>query len=143
MYARVATAQDFHVHSYPKIHHSQTHSHAQKHANSQKEKAASATISLSSLHTYALYIYSRLRSSEEWREQFESLEMGVRLDVGVGTTRGLEKKRFFVNEITRFYGADYFSQHTLGTYFFGGDSFLLGTQSLSHKTYMLEQTGVL
>ena len=26
-----------------------------------------------------------------------------------------EKKRFFVNEITRFYGADYFSQHTLGT----------------------------
>lgn len=25
-----------------------------------------------------------------------------------------EEKRFFVNEITRFYGADYFSQHTLG-----------------------------
>lgn len=49
--------------------------------------------------------------------------MGVRLDVGVGTTmrrrrkeegKGGGEKRFFVNEITRFYGADYFSQHTLG-----------------------------
>lgn len=52
--------------------------------------------------------------------------MGVRLDVGVASKRTLrkeggkrvrvkgEEKRFFVNEITRFYGADYFSQHTLG-----------------------------
>lgn len=32
---------------------------------------------------------------------------------GVAVTEG-EEKRFFVNEITRFYGADYFSQHTLG-----------------------------
>lgn len=34
-----------------------------------------------------------------------------------GTTEGKTgggEKRFFVNEITRFYGADYFSQHTLG-----------------------------
>lgn len=59
--------------------------------------------------------------------------MGLRLDVGVGREgrkgrggggggggkEGTEEKtggekRFFVNEITRFYGADYFSQHTLG-----------------------------
>ena len=47
--------------------------------------------------------------------------MGVRLDVGVGAgmagcgkkEKG-EEKRFFVNGITRFYGADFFSQHTLG-----------------------------
>ena len=83
-------------------------------------------LGLADLHAFALYIYDRLRSREDWREQFESLEMGVRLDVGVGTEgvkgeeeeekgKGEEKKRFFVNEITRFYGADYFSQHTLGT----------------------------
>lgn len=70
--------------------------------------------------------------------------MGVRLDIGVGTSRSGKggsssreegQGRFFVNEITRFYGADYFSQHTLGApqqevcwafvesvdgYFFGG-----------------------
>lgn len=42
----------------------------------------------------------------------------MRLDVGVGMENGKGKgngeKRFFVNEITRFYGADFFSQHTLG-----------------------------
>lgn len=38
----------------------------------------------------------------------------MRLDVGVGVEKGKGEKRFFVNEITRFYGADFFSQHTLG-----------------------------
>ena len=42
---------------------------------------------------------------------FESLEVGVRLDIGVSGKKG---RCFFVNEITRFYAADFFSQHTLG-----------------------------
>ncbi|PWO19729.1 hypothetical protein PtrARCrB10_11767 [Pyrenophora tritici-repentis] len=41
---------------------------------------------------------------------FESLEVGVRLDIGVANTR-TAKKAFFVNEITRWYGAHYFSYH--------------------------------
>ena len=105
MYARVASAQDFHAYS---------HSH---HSNSQRPRSHGgeiiiAQLGLSDLHEYALYIYARLRALEGWKEQFESLEVGVRLDVGVGKGKG--EKRFFVNEITRFYGADYFSQHTLG-----------------------------
>lgn len=85
------------------------------------------------LNEFALYIYSRLRARDDWRERFESLEVGVRLDIGISSpdvgfssTRsrenreklrlgnGEEEKRFFVNEITRFYAADYFSQQTLG-----------------------------
>ncbi|KAL9074092.1 MAG: hypothetical protein Q9161_002502 [Pseudevernia consocians] len=62
-----------------------------------------------------LHTYDRLRSRDDWGERYESLEVGVRLDVGVGKRAGEGgEKRFFVNEITRFYGADYFSQHTLG-----------------------------
>ena len=88
MYARVATAPDF-------------------------ADPAVRPLGLADLHAFALYVYGRLRARDEWGERYESLEMGVRLDVGVGR-EGRGGKRFFVNEITRFYGADYFSQHTLG-----------------------------
>ncbi|CAD6592711.1 MAG: hypothetical protein ASARMPREDX12_006411 [Alectoria sarmentosa] len=100
MYARVATPQDF------------------------TDDASVRPLTATDLHDFALYIYDALRSRDDWREHYESLEMGVRLDVGVASKRTLrkeggkrgrgEEKRFFVNEITRFYGADYFSQHTLG-----------------------------
>ena len=41
---------------------------------------------------------------------FESLEVGGRLDIGVGDNGALGKS-FFVNEITRWYGAHYFSHN--------------------------------
>lgn len=87
MYARVATAQDFRS---PHI----------------------SPLTLNDLHAFALYVYGRLRGREDWEVGYESLEVGVRLDVGVG--KGRKRKRFFVNEITRVYAADFFSQHTLG-----------------------------
>lgn len=92
MYARVATAYDF-LHS-PHL----------------------SPLTLPDLHAFALHVYARLRGREAG---YESLEVGVRLDVGVGVgahrgPKGKGQKRFFVNEITRFYGADFFSQHTLG-----------------------------
>lgn len=117
MYARAASAQDF-------------------------TSAALLPLTCADLHEFALYVYDALRARGDWEAHFESLEVGVRLDIGVGwrggmeeggeegkrevrkkkegeeegkrRARSVEKKRFFVNEITRFYCADYFSQHTLG-----------------------------
>ncbi|KAJ9654148.1 hypothetical protein H2198_006767 [Neophaeococcomyces mojaviensis] len=60
------------------------------------------------LHKYVLYVVSCLRQRTDWAKHYESLEVGVRLDVGVSET-GL----FFVNEITRWYSADFFSSTTL------------------------------
>lgn len=93
MYARAASEHDFHP------------SHNTFHP-----------LRLRDLHDFALYIYERLRAREDWAAHYESLEVGVRLDVGVGFEGGKEggQKRFFVNEVTRVYGADFFSQHTLG-----------------------------
>lgn len=86
-------------------------------------------LTMNDLHEFALYIYDSLRRRSDWKEHYESLEIGVRLDIGVSTSDETEKgkgkegktkaddrgeKRFFVNEITRFYQADYFSQQTLG-----------------------------
>ena len=113
MYARAATGQDF-------------------------TDAAVRPLTGAGLHEFALHVYEALRARGDWEMHYESLEVGVRLDVGVGSSRrsvGREEggsgrrreggeggkgrvevteKRFFVNEITRFYCADYFSQHTLG-----------------------------
>jgi hypothetical protein len=41
---------------------------------------------------------------------FESLEVGTRLDIGVAED-GMGEKLLFVNEITRWYGAHYFSHN--------------------------------
>lgn len=96
MYARVATPYDF--------------------LNSQHL----SPLTLPDLHAFALHVYGRLLEREDRKTAYESLEVGVRLDIGVGVQKGKGKgkgkgeKRFFVNEITRFYGADFFSQHTLG-----------------------------
>ena len=61
------------------------------------------------LHEFALYIMSCLRDRYDWEEKFESLEVGVRLDIAISND-----ERFFVNEITRWYAADWFSLSTLG-----------------------------
>ena len=71
----------------------------------------------SDLHAFALHVFSSLRRRNDWKTHFESLEVGVRLDIGIATEskkRGKIEKKFFVNEILRFYCADYFSQQTLG-----------------------------
>ena len=100
MYARAASGQDFHRSSS---------------SSSSSGGGGAYPLGPADLHAFALYIYDRLRARGDWRECYESLEVGVRLDVGVGRTEGKAgEKRFFVNEVTRFYGADYFSQHTLG-----------------------------
>ncbi|KAF7573981.1 hypothetical protein PtrM4_056040 [Pyrenophora tritici-repentis] len=59
---------------------------------------------------FALFVFERLRARPDSMIFFESLEVGVRLDIGVANTR-TAKKAFFVNEITRWYGAHYFSYH--------------------------------
>ena len=101
-----------------------------------------APLTLIDLHDFALHVYESLRQRDDWEEHFESLEMGVRLDICVGAERagidgaeagggskkgkgkgkgkererndGGEEKRFFVNEITRWYQGDFFSEQTLG-----------------------------
>jgi hypothetical protein len=65
------------------------------------------------LDAFALYFYERLRALDDWKEKFETLEAGVRLDIGIAVDPISGEKRFFVNEITRFYSADFFSQQTL------------------------------
>ena len=65
------------------------------------------------LDEFALYFYERLRALDDWKEKFETLEAGVRLDIGIAVDPISGEKRFFVNEITRFYSADFFSQQTL------------------------------
>lgn len=64
----------------------------------------------SDLESFALFIFKRLRERADSMIFFESLEVGVRLDIGVAKN-GRGEKSFFVNEITRWYGAHYFSHH--------------------------------
>lgn len=88
MYARAATPQDF-------------------------TDASISPLTRDDLEGFALHVYEGLRGRGDWEVGYESLEVGGRLDVGVGGVEG-GGKRFFVNEVTRFYGADFFAQHTLG-----------------------------
>ncbi|PZD26496.1 ARO8, Transcriptional regulator, partial [Pyrenophora tritici-repentis] len=68
------------------------------------------TLTRLDLVRFALFIFKRLRARPDSMIFFESLEVGVRLDIGVADT-GTAKKAFFVNEIIRWYGAHYFSYH--------------------------------
>jgi hypothetical protein len=58
----------------------------------------------SDLVEFALFVFEQLRKREDAMVYFESLEVGARLDIGVAVM-------FFVNEITRWYEAHYFSHH--------------------------------
>ena len=60
------------------------------------------------LHTFALSVFEGLRARSDWKTYYESLEIGVRLDIGVSPDR-----RFFVNEVTRIWCGDFFSEPTL------------------------------
>ena len=86
-----------------------------RHAITERDFASEATRPLrsSDLTRFALYVYVHLRGRKDWKEKFESLEVGVRLDIGVGEDPRTNAKRFFVNEITRVYFASHFSRQTL------------------------------
>jgi len=58
-----------------------------------------APLNIFKLREFALFVYKSLRKRSDWKEHFETLEVGVRLDIGVCLG---PPPRFFVNEITRF-----------------------------------------
>jgi len=60
------------------------------------------------LEDFALYIFDALRNRPDWPSNYESLEIGVRLDIGISPVSGC--CRYFVNEITRIYEADFFTE---------------------------------
>jgi hypothetical protein len=60
------------------------------------------------LKRFALHVFHALRDRPDWDTNFESLEIGARLDIGVSMTGGA--CRYFVNEITRLYEADFFAE---------------------------------
>ena len=62
------------------------------------------------LRTFSLDVYEKLRARLDWMEHFESLEIGVRLDIAISPA---PEKSFFVSEITRFWFADFFSLDVL------------------------------
>jgi hypothetical protein len=63
---------------------------------------------LKELEDFALYIFDALRNRPDWSNNYESLEIGVRLDIGISPAGGC--CRYFVNEITRIYEADFFAE---------------------------------
>lgn len=60
------------------------------------------------LKMFALYVFNALRGRADWSTNFESLEVGARVDVGVTILGG--SCHYFVNEVTRIYEADYFAE---------------------------------
>lgn len=77
------------------------------------ERATNATFTsigsglcLEDLKLFAIKIFNGLRARDDWKKTFESLEVGVRLDVAISPNL---PRSFFVNEITRWYEAAFFS----------------------------------
>ncbi|KAH7070881.1 hypothetical protein FB567DRAFT_633815 [Paraphoma chrysanthemicola] len=64
------------------------------------------------LEAFSLHVFERLRARSDALLGFESLEVGVRLDIGVAQ-RAPNEHVAFVNEVTRWYGAHYFSNNIL------------------------------
>lgn len=69
---------------------------------------AYSKIDFQELRKFALYVFEALRNRPDWSTNFESLEVGARVDVGIKTMDG--SCRFFVNEVTRIYEADFFAE---------------------------------
>lgn len=72
------------------------------------ELGTSGKIDLDELREFALYVFEALRSRSNWSTSFESLEVGARVDVGVALLDSVPK--YFVNEVTRIYEADFFAE---------------------------------
>jgi hypothetical protein len=65
-------------------------------------------VDLHELQGFALHVFHALRDRPDWYTNFESLEIGARVDIGVTMTGGV--CRYFVYEITRIYEADFFAE---------------------------------
>jgi hypothetical protein len=65
-------------------------------------------VDLHELKGFALHVFHALRDRPDWDTNFESLEIGARMDIGISMTGGV--CRYFVNEITRLYEADFFAE---------------------------------
>jgi hypothetical protein len=60
------------------------------------------------LEQFAMYVFDALRNRSDWSENYASLEVGVRLDIGVSLAS--DQRQYFVNEITRIYEVDIFAE---------------------------------
>lgn len=65
-------------------------------------------VNIQELKRFALYVFEALRKRPDWSTNFESLEVGARVDVGVSLMG--DSCHYFVNEITRIYEADVFAE---------------------------------
>jgi len=67
-------------------------------------------ITLKGVEDYALSVYDALRSQEDSLKRYESLEIGIRLDIGISPKSSWAcSAQLFINEITRWYDASFFS----------------------------------
>lgn len=66
------------------------------------------------LKAFTVDVCEMLRARSDWKEHFETLEIGVRLDVGISSEQ--DGSRFFVNEIIRIFYGDLFSYYTASPY---------------------------
>ena len=64
-------------------------------------------LEMKDFYEFCLYYFEQFRARDDALTHYESLETGVRLDVGISDEMG--RKRFFVLELTRWYGAHFFS----------------------------------
>jgi hypothetical protein len=67
-----------------------------------------SSVDFKELQDFALYVFDALRDRPDWSRNYESLEIGVRLDIGMSLASG--RCSYFVNEITRIYEADFFAE---------------------------------
>jgi hypothetical protein len=76
-----------------------------------QEEDLKDSLTLSYLNDFSLWVFESLRARSDSMRFFESLEVGVRLDVVVAEGKVEGEKLLFVNEITRWMGAHYFSHN--------------------------------
>jgi hypothetical protein len=72
-------------------------------------------LNINQLRDFALFIFNNLRGRPDWKENYETLEIGVRLDIGVSPDGHI--RSFFVNEITRFQQGCWFSPSSAAPYY--------------------------
>ena len=76
--------------------------------NSDRQTNRHGEIDFQELERFAPYVFEALRSRPGWSTNFESLEIGARVNVGIAMFGN--SYRYFVNEVTRIYEADFFAE---------------------------------